>query len=206
MVRRAGRPRKVEVVVRTEGQRQLVARPEGVSELARIVGVDEQRIDDWRSGRRKPAPQNARRLASTLDIPTTAWARAPSTAPPVDAPSSPPPPSAPSSLTSLEEIEEMLAALRNEPDDLLEKERAKRLEQRARLLALKSKIEYQERLTEDAIVRAHPRWAEIRTALREALEPYPSALAAVHARLSAIGAWEDARGELERAAEEEVSA
>jgi DNA-binding ferritin-like protein len=91
----------------------------------------------------------------------------------------------------------MLDELRTPRLGLTDREQQDRLAQRVRLLGLKAKIEYQERLVEDSIVRSHPRWAEIRSALREALAPHPAALEAVRTRLGALKAWEDASAQLE---------
>lgn len=183
----------------TEGQRLLAERSEVLTALAKLAGVPKQRIIAWRSGTSKPTTANAKKLRDTLGIPLDAWSRvpgspAPEPAPPVDEQHEP---------TALEEVNQLLAALRHGADSLTEKDRSRRSAERARLLALKARIEHQERLAEDAIVRAHPHWKKIREALRTALAPHPEALAAVHDALAALGEWEAAVQSLEEAQQAE---
>ncbi len=174
------------ITVQNEGQRLLLAREETPAAIAGLVGVPPQRIDTWRSGRVRPAAESARLLRDALGIPLDAWTRVPGAAQPA------PLPPALAPKTAIAEIDVMLAAVRVASDGLTERERAKRSDERIRLLRLKAQLERDERMTEDAIVRAHPAWKRIREALRTTLVKHPAALADVAAALSALAAWDDA--------------
>lgn len=56
------------LTVATEGQRLLVERSETLTELADLVGVPVQRIDEWRGGRVRPSGESARKLRDALGI------------------------------------------------------------------------------------------------------------------------------------------
>lgn len=185
--------------LKSEGQRLLAERAEGVVALARIVGVPKQRIEDWRGGTR-PGAANAARLRDKLGIPLDAWSRRPVAGAggyDVDADGSVVAGStATAARTSLAEIDEMLEELRRGAGALVERDRQKRAAERISLLRLKSQIEHRQALVEDAIVRTHPHWKRIREALRTALAKHPEALADVRAELAALGEWEAATSAL----------
>lgn len=62
---------------RSEGQRLLRARPEDGAEIARQVGVTKSALSLYRSGKRLPSPDVARKLHTVFRIPVAAWAAKP---------------------------------------------------------------------------------------------------------------------------------
>jgi len=184
------RRRLIDLKIDTEGQRLLVEQKLPPVKLAKLIGVSAQRLDEWRTGTTRPSGANARKIFVAVGIPVDSWARLPGTTTP-----EPEATTEKRALTSLAEIDEMLAALRG-GGALVEKERAKRSAERIALLRLKASIEYRDALAEDAIVRGHPHWRRIREAIRTALAKYPEALASLAAELGALGEWEAATAEL----------
>jgi len=186
-------------VVRTEGQRRLLAvalEPRGI---VAALGASKAAVSQWRSGQKVPGREWRAKLEAAFGIPASAWDRvAGSTVPvaarPAAAPASPPArPAAPVPSRGAEtmgQVNELLEALDEERQDsgLTAAERARVCDAYTKALALKARLEREAELLEDRVVREHPFWARIRGALVDALRAHPAAARDVADALGRLGA------------------
>ena len=84
----------------------------------------------------------------------------------------------------IEQIDQ-LRELQREPD-LVAPARLKIADSLGKLLAIKARMERAQELLEDRIVREHPHWLRIRTAIQSALGAHPEALEAVQDALARL--------------------
>lgn len=157
---------------KTEGQRQLLAVDGSLSAIASKLGGSKQMVSCWRRGTKLPGNANREKLARVYGIESAAWDRAPSedAAPPAKpAGPAPAPPLPAPTRSTLEEVEHELETLRSlsrEPD-LTAATRARLSDSRTKLIALRARLEREEELIEDRLVREHPMWLRIRGVLED---------------------------------------
>lgn len=181
---------------RSEGQRLLLGVKASLAEIARAAGCSsKQTVANWRTGEKVPGPANRDGLRKAFGIPLDAWDR-----PPAGAAALPRPPALPGTVAGLaasiaalpttrEGARELLAFVKQRRgiEGLPSAEYVQLAGKERDALALCHTIEQAEALTEDRVVREHPRWRAMRGAILKALTPWPDALAAVAAALEALG-------------------
>ena len=204
--------RKVAPILRSEGQRLLLAVDASTSAIGRALDVSAGLVSDWRNGRRFPGPEMKAALSNLYGIEPVAWSVRPGVATAAvaaavaEAEAAPEPfePIAPAVVSeptldtaivhggapsSLQSCMELLAALRHDraQPNLTPAARVKLSDAEARILALRARLEAAQELAEDRYVRQHPAWIKTKRAILAALEPYPEAAAAVVTALRGIG-------------------
>ncbi len=162
----------------SQGQKLLLAVPGTEAELAMRLGCGAAVVGHWRRGRRTPAAAHRRKLELIFGIPPRAWDVPPGAGIQLEQRDHA---TSPEDAGTLEitkaQISEILEALKEEA--LIESEAAKLRDTAAKLLALRARLERDRDMLEDRIVRGHPEWLKLRTAILAALKPHPAALAAV---------------------------
>jgi hypothetical protein len=159
------------VEVRSEGQRLLLARGVTLEAIADATGCSRPAALNWRSGVKLPSDEARRRLATAFGIPAEAWGLVPGAAPTAPAKTSAPPPATPPS--TLAECLNLHASIRRarSVEGLTAAERVKLTDTETRLLALRHRLEREQELLEDRLVKEHPAWARLRRALVAAVAP-----------------------------------
>ena len=153
--------------------------------------MSRQLVYEWRSGVKVPGPATRAALWSAYGIPNYAWGRMPSGGGEL-ADDDPPPPlpvpvpsaraadtdTAPNSIT---DTDKLIAKLRTTAaaDNLLPGDQIRLADSEAKLLALRHRMQRDQELLEDKIVRDHPAWQRIRRTLAEVLSKHPQAAADV---------------------------
>lgn len=104
------------------------------------------------------------------------------------------PPSAPRRRSkklpqTLEHINELLEKVRSERElpDIDHRTRAKLIDQESKLIAVKARLERDQELLEDRVIRKHPTWKKARSALLRVLRPHPQIAEDVIEALEAVG-------------------
>lgn len=173
----------------TEGQRLLLAVTGTTQEIANACGVSRSSVSHWRSGRKAPALVARAALERAFGIPRITWDRKTGwTPPPPGTSGGGGAPKAADALegavTTLDEVNGRLAALRalEDGEELTPAELLKLADTEGKLLSIKLRIERDEELREDRIVRS-PMWIRFRTVILDALEPFPDARRALEERL-----------------------
>lgn len=119
------------------------------------------------------------------ELPADGKALEPAEAPPGPpaAPEAPPKPG--EAPTTIEGVESLLAMIRRAQtqENLLASEQVRLADAETRLLGLRHRIEKETELSEDRIVRLHPKWIRVRALLAETLIQWPDAARAVAAAL-----------------------
>jgi hypothetical protein len=180
--------------VRSEGQRLLLLVPGSLAQIAKSVGGGSpQNVLDWRNGKKVPGVEMRARLYGAYAISALAWSQPPSeqgkSASSAVATNNPQPPPLPlESLTTLDACLQLLTRIRHEANrNLLPAERVKLADTEAKILALRHRLEREHELTEDRIIREHPKWQAIKRVWTAALIPYPAAAKAVADALASVG-------------------
>lgn len=185
------------VLVRSEGQRLLMLVPGSLADIADVTRAKSRQSPlNWRNGVSIPDTGQRAALWGAYAIPALAWSQPPidsraEPTPPVGGNGHPPPPAAPADTgpppTTLESCLRLLGKIRQESErELLPGERVKLADTEARILTLRHKLELEASLSEDRIIREHPRWAHVRRAILGALVGHPAASKAVCDALAAI--------------------
>jgi len=168
--------------IKSEGQRQLLEITGSEDGLAAQIGCSRAIVGHWRRGSRLPGVAARHKLELLFGIPRKAWGVQPGGEVPeavkqtnisVDKLST----DGDTLDIARQQLCEVLEALRN--PELTESAQLKLRDTAAKLLALRSRLERDRELLEDRIVREHPEWLRIKTAIIKALTPYPEAAAAV---------------------------
>lgn len=165
---------------RTEGQRQLLELAGSEVDLAVKIGCGSAVIGHWRRGRRIPGEAHRHKIELLFGIPRRAWDVAPGSPIPASKTATTPDPDPDSGDTltiTKAQIEAVLEELKSK--SLTDGASAKLRDTLAKLLALRSRLERDQELSEDRVVREHPEWARMKAAILRALEPYPKAAAAL---------------------------
>lgn len=179
--------------MRSEGQRLLCAIEASLSQVALAAGCSaKQSVANWRAGTKTPDAPFREKLHAAYGIPVESWTRAPGTAAPrsTSATSSPTTTShSPEGPSTVGDLDALIGHLRVElaKPDLASSERVKLSGSMTRALALRHRLEKEEELLEDRIIREHPSWRRVEAALARALAPYPDAARAVAAALAEAG-------------------
>ena len=176
------------IEITTEGQQLLLQVDAKEADLAAQLGVAVSAAGHWKRGRRLPDQAARHKMELLLGIPRGSWDMAPGSAvvpplPPLDVPTQP------GLGTTLalanERITAVMAALRTEGLSESAKERYEST--LAKLLGLRARLERDEELLEDRLVREHPGYQLARAAILRALTPYPEAAAACAKALAETG-------------------
>lgn len=196
----------------SEGRQRFLALELTNAQIARACQVSEQAVAAWRSGRTIPGYRSRVVIEQEWGIPSASWGAAPppipenpptpvSAPPPVPARVRPPsvPPAIPPAILALEEDDEPAATTVADVKRMLRQhrtyakggnfmpsERAKMRDTEIRLVGLLAKLERDAELLEDRIVKEHPAWKRLRTAIMKALEPHPEAMKDVIKELRSI--------------------
>ena len=174
---------------KTEGQRLLAQVSGSLSEIAARVGCSsKQSIANWRTGVRTPDAPMREALHREFGIPPESWAIRPA-AEGRPSSSSPPRPAAGAKGKTLDEVCAHIEFLREQMErkGQFPADQAKWAREYSSALALKFRLERANELLEDAIVRQHPMWRRIKSALLKALERHPAAARDVVEALSTAG-------------------
>lgn len=193
-VQRPADGQRTAVVPRSEGQRLLLAVSGSLAQIAIAVGTSKQRVHDWRSGGKAPAPVLREKLRAAYGIPPASWDMKPGDQ--VDSASATSSRTRSRSHTAAsdvpsagEDLEGLVAFLRGElaRPDIVASERLKITHSMTRALALRHRFEVEQALLEDRIIREHPAWQRLQTALLRALQDHPAAARAVAEALADAG-------------------
>jgi transcriptional regulator with XRE-family HTH domain len=161
--------------------------PASLAAIADAAASSKQAVSNWRSGKKVPGAAARAQLEAAYAIPAASWGQKPvgraSSLPPARTSSSPPPPCA--LPTTMQGVEELLRVVREDrrAAGMLPSERMKLVGEETRLLGLKHRLEREAELLEDRIVKQHPLWARIRTAIGDTLVRWPEAAVAVAEKL-----------------------
>lgn len=176
----------------TEGQRLLLELRVKRAEVADACGVSGPLVSQWRSGKKRPSAAGRRVLEETFGIPAGAWDLAPGSqvtpsVPPAGNPVPAPAPAAVPSpslgagrLTTIEGVNreiDLLEEMREE--NLMPSERIKLSDTAGKFYAIRARIEKDAELYEDRVVKAAPFWRRARSAILEAVRPFPDAARAM---------------------------
>lgn len=90
---------------------------------------------------------------------------------------------------TLEHINELLEEVMSERalPDVDHRTRAKLIDQESKLIAIKARLERDQELLEDRVIRKHPTWVKARSALLRVLQPHPKIIEEVIDALEAVG-------------------
>lgn len=164
--------------VRTEGQRLLLAVAGSQADLAATLGVARSAIGFWRRGEKVPDSESRAKLKAAYGIAPRAWDRRPSGGeePPRD-----PPPAAGERprLTALDGVLQQIDLLlemqesMGEDDSVADKVRI--VDKLNDAYETMRRLELEQELLEDRIVREHPAFQRATAAMLEALRPHPDA-------------------------------
>lgn len=176
--------KRASFTVRTEGQRRLLEIVDSLAVIAEKCGVGKTVVSYWRSGAKLPGPSPRRSLSDVYGIDPSDWEREPALArSESQAARSTPEPSAPriGKPTTLEEVEDQLRMLRDlqYDDGLVPSERVRLADSVGKLLAIKARLERDQELLEDRVIREHPFWRRIKEAILDATKPFPDAARAI---------------------------
>lgn len=187
---RSGRAAAPAPVPQTEGQRQLLEVADSLAAIATKVGCSKPLAGFWRGGSKSPSSAMRERLEEAYGIPPVAWDLAPGAAVEVEEPEDVEPETDVEGADTLALTNAQLAAIRQalRSKKLSEAARSKKEDTYAKLLALKARLERDQELAEDRIVREHPMWRRIRETVLEAVKPWPEAARAIAQKLQELGA------------------
>jgi len=173
---------------KTEGQRLFLEIKGEEFELAEKIGCGAAAVGHWRRGRRIPGKTYRHKLELLFGIPQRAWDVVPGAKIPSEKTSEKKASSGPSSSSrtssdedTLEITKAQIASILTELDDdnLTDGATSKLRDTLAKLLALRARMERDQEMLEDRAVREHPEWLKVKSAILNALKPFPKASAAV---------------------------
>lgn len=172
-------------VVRTEGQRMLLAVTGSLQAIASELGCrSPQTVANWKAGEKLPSESSRARMWTAFGIPPRAWTVLPGGGAltrfgGVDAEPTVPATSRPAS--TLEHTLELLDLSRRHrsQEGLVASEIAKYVDTEAKLIQLRARLETAAEFAEARYVLQHPSWIKLRRAILKALEPHPLAAKAV---------------------------
>lgn len=163
---------------KSEGQRMFLEEEGSESELAAKLGCGNAIIGHWRRGRRLPGGPQRYKLELLFGIPRKSWDVVPGTE--LNEPKK--------SIDSISGNDDTLTITKKQIDSVLseltesnltDQAAAKLRDTVAKLLALRARLERDQELLEDRIVRNHPAWFRLKTIMLKSLEPFPDAAASV---------------------------
>lgn len=169
-------------VVRTEGQRMLLAVTGTLAAIANEIGAKTPTVHAWKVGAKLPNIQARARMQEAFGIPARAWSIRPGGALVTD-PEAPPPETLinGASPSTLEDCLALLSVIRRDrtQQGLMPSERVKLADSEARILALRARLEEAEKFAEAKYVTEHPAWLRLKRTILRALEQHPAAARAV---------------------------
>lgn len=179
-------------LVRSEGQRLLLQVPGSLGDIAMACHMRSRtNVNDWRNGIKIPDADSRAQLWGAYGIPALSWSQPPAAGGKREPPARTPPPDVSNAgppATTLDSCLLLLAKIRKESErDLLPSERVKLADTEARILTLRHKLESEAALTEDRIIREHPRWVAVKRTILDALDGHPDASKAVCDALARLG-------------------
>lgn len=194
---RRGKKKRV-ITAATEGQRQLRDLGATTRAIAKRAGVSVGLAAQWRTGEKLPPEAKRKKLESLFGIPAKSWDRRPESEAPTAAAEETSSSTAaaaavvlpPDGSDTLELTNLALASIRATlaRGNLSEAASARTQDSLTKLLSLRARLERDQELLDDRIVRDHPQWARIKEAIRNAVEPFPDAARAIHEALEKLGA------------------
>jgi transcriptional regulator with XRE-family HTH domain len=174
-----GTPAVDRAVVRSEGQRLLIAVSGTLAHIASVTGVSPQAVSEWRLGKKSPSPSARGKLDEAFKIPRGAWSQLPEgMVPPEsdDEPArAPSPGAAPSTLADCLRLLGRIQAALKRPN-LLTSDLVRLTDTESKLLALRHRLEREADLMEDRLVREHPAWMRVKRELVRVLARHPAAM------------------------------
>lgn len=184
-------------VVRSEGQRLLLAVDATLDEIQNACGASRPSVVDWRFGRATPNTSSRAALWNAYEIPAPSWNQLPVGMRPANghtAPAITPAPAPPTNghtgpPSSIDETAALLGQIRRqlEATDILPSDRARITDTYTKTLALQHRLQREVDMTEDRIIREHPTWQRIRAELARVLARYPAIADEVCAALDRLG-------------------
>lgn len=170
------------LVMRTEGQRMLLAVTGSLAAIAGEIGGKPQTVHAWKTGAKLPSAQARTRMQEAFGIPAKAWTVRPGGTggalesteeqPPVDAAA------LPSTMEHCLSLLVVIQRLRNQPG-LMPSELNKLIDTESRLLQQRARFEEIAKFAEARYVSEHPAWIRLKRVILKALEPHPLAAKAV---------------------------
>jgi transcriptional regulator with XRE-family HTH domain len=167
---------KKDLKIKTEGQRQLLEQKGTQREIAEKVGCGEAVVGHWCRGRRIPGEDHRHKLELLFGIPQRAWDIVPGAKSQSSTPTAKPNSDDTLGITKAQ-IDGILHELDNKK--LTDAAASKLRDTMAKLLALRARMETNQEMLEDRVVREHPEWKRTKAAILRALKKYPEAAAAV---------------------------
>jgi len=162
-------------VIASEGQRLLLAVSGSMRQIAKAVGVGSpQTIVFWREGQRVPTAAGRRRLMAAYGIPIDAWSQLPQGIEQGQATSDRPMPPRPDRMPdTLQQCLNLLHRIQvaAETVNLAPGERVKLADSEAKLLALRARLEKENSMLEDEIIRQHPKWKALKHTIAKCVAP-----------------------------------
>lgn len=156
-----------------------------LTKIAEAVGCSSpQTVLDWRRGRKVPVPVSRTRLFIAYQIPPESWSCVPtdgtnghtSKLPDLPLPS------------TLAQCLELLSAIRTARinNGLQAAERVKLAASETQILSLRHRLEREADMSEDRVVKQHPRWQLLKRTLVKTLAAHPAAAKAVAQALAEL--------------------
>jgi len=165
--------------IRSEGQRMLLEIPGSLSQIGKAVGATKQSIAQWRDGLYVPDDRYRRALASHFGIPFGAWGAEEPDDDTDDDTDDDDEPDAGSAMRDYDRLIKLLRKQLRPTAKLTPRERAQLTDAFSRALAQKTRLERDREMLEDRTIREHPKWQRLKSAIIEALLPFPAAARAV---------------------------
>jgi transcriptional regulator with XRE-family HTH domain len=175
-------------IVRSEGQRLLLEVGGTLEEIANVTGCKSRStVLNWKSGNKTPSAAQRSKLFGAFAIPTASWGLLPGTPPekPNGKASAPISAKAPTTLADCLALQHVIRQARNQ-EGLLPGERVKLADTEAKILALRHRLERENDLLEDRLVRDHPKWQAVKRAIAKALAAHPVAARSVIEELTRL--------------------
>lgn len=188
----------------SRGQQMLRDTELSLATISKTMGLSRASVGFWKTGDTIPQPQHRETMLRLYNIPITAWDEPPDNvsavgvAPleiespdaispesmPVDYPRAPD-----ESATVLEIARHSLDCIRYDLSrrPMTAAARSKARADELRTIALVSKLEEKDEMSEGRYVRDHPSWKALRDAILTALKPFPEASEAVIAAIDSTG-------------------
>lgn len=161
--------------------------PSSLADLAQKLDVSRQSVHRWRTGEKVPGPAARAKMQAELRIPVHVWGQVAGGQPKPRSESSA---KATSSArpTTLEEVHQQLEELDRVigTEGMMTSDLTRVLAEKTRALGLRARLEKEQELLEDRIIREHPGWVRRRAAILGALRGHPAAARAVAQALAAI--------------------
>ncbi len=180
------------VVIRSEGQRMLLAVTGTLAAIAEEIGCKSpQTVHAWKSGEKIPSASARAQMWTAFGIPQRAWSVRPGGS------LEPEPQHDPAQIelaknaaapSTLDDCLALLTVIRRDrmQTGLMPSERVKLAGAEASILSLRARLEQAAEFAEARYVVQHPSWLKLKRAIVKALEPHPIAAKAVADAIATI--------------------